>query len=157
MWLRSMKWWRRFAGLFFDGAELQVRVGDGRRVLEEELPGIYDGIILDAFSEKGTPRHLVSRSFFRLAAERLHSGGLILLNVFGRGAGDGLVAAIATTLLEELDDVRVFSLPAEPPHELRNMIIAGSRRPISYQGRQMAGFVEVRPPEGYIIAEDEEE
>ncbi|MDU4698610.1 MAG: fused MFS/spermidine synthase [Paenibacillus sp.] len=128
-----------------------VRIGDGRSLLEEEKPGSLDGIIIDAFSEQGTPAHLTSLGFFRLAAERLDPEGLLLLNVFGRGANDAWMAAIATTLREVLNEVRVFSLPPELPHEPRNMMIAGSRKPIQYQAHGLAGFAEVELRPGYII------
>lgn len=137
--------------LYFDYKGEPVKIGDGRFLLEKEKPGSFDGIIVDAFSEQGTPSHLTSIGFFRLAAERLDREGLLLLNVFGRGAEDAWVAALTTTLQEVMDDVRVFSLPADQPHEPRNMMIAGSRKPITYQVHGMAGFVEVEPRAGYII------
>lgn len=136
---------------FFGYSGEPVKIGDGRSLLEEEQPGTFDGIIVDAFSEQGTPAHLTSIGFFRLAAERLDREGLLLLNVFGRGAEDAWVAALTTTLQEVMDDVRVFSLPADQPHEPRNMMIAGSRKPIKYQVHGMAGFIEVEPREGYLI------
>jgi spermidine synthase len=137
--------------LYFDYKGEPVKIGDGRFLLEKEKPGSFDGIIVDAFSEQGTPSHLTSIGFFRLAAERLDREGLLLLNVFGRGAEDAWVAALTTTLREVMEDVRVFSLPADQPHEPRNMMIAGSRKPIRYQVQGMAGFVEVEPRAGYII------
>lgn len=137
--------------LYFGYEGKSVKIGDGRCLLEEERPGTLDGIIVDAFSEQGTPAHLTSHGFFRLAAERLDREGLLLLNVFGRGADDAWIAALATTLRETMDDVRVFSLPADQPHAPRNMMIAGSRKPIRYQVHGMAGFIEVKPRAGHII------
>lgn len=128
-----------------------VKIGDGRRLLEEEPPGAFSGIIVDAFSERGTPAHLTSLEFFQLAAERLDREGLLLLNVFGRGADDVWIAALAATMQAVMSDVRVFSLPADQPHDLRNMIVAGSFKPIGYQAQGMAGFVESQPGRGYLI------
>ncbi|WP_178023740.1 spermidine synthase [uncultured Paenibacillus sp.] len=137
--------------LYFGYKGEPVKIGDGRCLLEEERPFSFDGIIVDAFSEKGTPPHLTSLGFFRLIAERLDHEGLLLLNVFGRGADDAWIAALTTTLRETMDDVRVFSQPADQPHEPRNMLIAGSRKPIKYQVHGMAGFIEVEPRTGYLI------
>ncbi|MBW4841305.1 MAG: fused MFS/spermidine synthase [Paenibacillaceae bacterium] len=128
-----------------------VKIGDGRSLLEEEQPGTFDGIIVDAFSEQGTPAHLTSLGFFRLAAERLDREGLLLLNVFGRGADDGWVAALTSTLREAMTYVRVFTLPSDQPHALRNMIIAGSQKPIMYELHGMAGFGEIEPRAGHLI------
>ncbi|MGG1614898.1 spermidine synthase [Paenibacillus phoenicis] len=136
---------------FFGYTGDSVRIGDGRSLLEEEKPNSFDGIIVDAFSEQGTPGHLTSLGFFQLAAERLDREGILLLNLFGRGADDAWIAALTATLREVMEYVRVFSLPAGQPHEPRNMLIAGSRKPIQYQAHGMAGFVEVEPPAGYII------
>lgn len=140
----------------FSGDGDPVRIGDGRLLLEREQPGSLDCIMVDAFSENGTPRHLSSSGFFRLAADKLIPDGLLLFNVFGRGDGDGFVAAIATTLREIFAYVRVFSLPVEHSREMRNMIIAGSRRPITYHARSMAGFVEVEPRKGFIIIDSDD-
>ncbi|MCM3700797.1 spermidine synthase [Paenibacillus macerans] len=128
-----------------------VRIGDGQRILEEQPAAGFDGMIIDAFTEKGTPRHLISSPFFGLAAEKLRPEGIILLNVFGRGKHDELTAAIVTTLQVHFAYVRVFSLPAEHTHDKRNMVIAGSRQPIGYDRRHLAGFVEIEVQEGYII------
>ncbi|RRJ61939.1 spermidine synthase [Paenibacillus oralis] len=128
-----------------------VRIGDGRRILEEQQAGGFDGIIVDAFTEKGTPRHLISLPFFGLAAEKLRPEGIVLLNVFGRGKHDELTAAIATTLRVHFAYVRVFSLPGEHTHDKRNMVIAGGRQPIGYDRRHLAGFDEIELQEGYII------
>lgn len=136
---------------FFGYAGDAVCIGDGRALLEQEKPNSFDVIIVDAFSEQGTPSHLASLGFFQLAAEKLDQEGLLLLNLFGRGADDIWIAALTSTLREVMEDVRVFSLPASQPHEPRNMLIAGSRKPIQYQAHGMAGFVEVEPPSGYII------
>ncbi|MGG3456475.1 spermidine synthase [Paenibacillus rhizolycopersici] len=128
-----------------------VRIGDGRYLLEQENPGIFDGIIVDAFSEQGTPSHLTSLGFFQIAAERLSPEGLLLLNVFGRGADDTWVAALTSTLREVMTCVRVFTLPTDQPHDQRNMMIVGSHKPITYQTHHMAGFEEIKPRAGYLI------
>lgn len=137
----------------FGYAGSSVRIGDGRRILEEQQAAGFDGMIIDAFTEKGTPRHLISSPFFRLAAEKLRPEAIVLLNVFGRGKRDELTAAIAATLREHFAYVRVFSLPAEHTHDKRNMVIAASRQPIGYDRRHLAGFNEIELQEGYIIGD----
>ncbi|WP_018752116.1 spermidine synthase [Paenibacillus sanguinis] len=128
-----------------------VMIGDGRRLLEQEAVGRYDALMVDAFSEKGTPRHLLSKEFFRLAVDKLRPEGLLLMNAFGRGSGDKLMEAIVSTLKTEMNCIKIFSLPSEHSGDVRNMIIAASHYPIHYHLREMAGFVEVELAEGYVI------
>lgn len=128
-----------------------VIVGDGRHILEREQPHAYDYIILDAFTDKGTPRHLTSREFFRITAEKLDSQGAIIMNLIGKGENDKFIHAIHTTLREEYAYTKSFSLPEEGVTGIQNIIIMGSSRPIRFQARQMAGFTEIELGQGHII------
>jgi spermidine synthase len=128
-----------------------VVVGDGREILAREKPHAYDYIVLDAFSRKGTPSHFTSREFFRLAKEKLNSAGAILLNLMGRGAKDRLVSAVHSTLGTEFAYVKSFALPSESGGEVQNIILVGGNRPLIFQTRNMAGFVEMEPGQGHIL------
>jgi spermidine synthase len=128
-----------------------VRVGDGRSILSGEQSDAFDMIIVDAFTDKGTPLHLVSQPFFEIAKEKLHVRGSIIMNLMGKGANDRLVNAIYHTLNEVFDYAKVFILPAEGSTDMHNIIIIGRNIPIGYQARHMAGFVEFEPGEGYMI------
>ena len=132
----------------------EVMVGDGRELLQQEPPGTYDYIIIDAFTAEGTPKQFTSRSFFTMAQSKLRSGGSILLNVFGRAGNDRLVNAIYATMADQFNYTRSFVLPTDTQDEIQNRILVGSDAPIDFQSRSMAGFVEQEPGEGYII-EDE--
>lgn len=138
---------KRFFGYRADN----VIVGDGREILRREDPHAYDYIVLDAFTEQGTPRHLTSREFFEIAADKLHDHGAIILNVFGRGGNDMRINAIHTTLREQFAYTKAFLLPADHARDVQNMIIVGSNKPIGFQARQMAGFVEIELDRGYVI------
>ncbi|MGF9698277.1 spermidine synthase [Paenibacillus sp. MABNR03] len=132
----------------------EVMVGDGRELLQQEPSGMYDYIIVDAFTATGTPMQFTSRSFFAMVQDRLRSGGSILLNVFGRTGNDRLVNAIYATLAEQFAYTRSFALPTETQEEIQNRILVGSSAPIDFQSRFMAGFVEQEPGEGYIIVDE---
>lgn len=141
---------RRFFAYPFDN----VTVGDGRAVLAEEPPAAYDYIVLDAFTSKGTPRQLTSLEFFRLVREKLEpDSGFVLLNLMGRGEHDPLIGAVHTTLGEVFDTVRTFAIPVKGAAGRQNVLMAAGSRPIAYQGRRMAGFVEIAPGEGYVITD----
>jgi spermidine synthase len=138
---------------YFHCSTDHVVIGDGRGILTGEAPQSYDYIILDAFTAEGTPRHLTSREFFRLAQDKLDAEGAVIVNLMGRGGHDPSVASVYTTLLEQFAYVKAFLLPSEGAGALRNMILTGSSRPIGYQGRQMAGFVEIEPHRGHVISD----
>lgn len=141
---------------FFGYSGDHVLVGDGRELLEQEASGSYHYIIVDAFTAAGTPAQFTSSSFFTMLKDKLHSSGIVLLNVFGRAGNDRLVNAIHTTLQEHFAYTRSFALPAETTDEVQNRILVGCDGPISFQTRHMAGFVEQQPGEGYVIVDSNE-
>jgi len=136
---------------FFGYCKDNVSVGDGRQILESEDQHAYDFIVLDAFTEKGTPLHLISKEFFAICREKLDSSGMILMNLFGKGENDQLMNAIRTTLYEEFAYIKAFSLRSEGIADIQNIILVGRNKPIGFQARQMAGFTEIELGQGYII------
>ncbi|XEC93510.1 spermidine synthase [Paenibacillus tarimensis] len=143
---------RRYFGYSNDN----VIIGDGRQILENEKPNTYDYILLDAFTEKGTPRHLISREFFRITSEKLDSRGSVIMNLMGKGVNDKLINAIHTTLRAEFTHTKSFFLPAEDAAAVKNIIIIGSNHPIGFRARHMAEFTEIELGEGHIIRDGDE-
>jgi spermidine synthase len=139
---------------FFGYCKDNVIVGDGRHILESEKPHTYDYIILDAFTNKGTPRHLTSKEFFRITKEKLNSQGSIIMNLMGKGDNDKLINAIHTTLSEEYAYTKSFCLPSEGVSDILNIIIIGRNKPIRFQARHMAGFTEIERVHGHIIMDN---
>ena len=78
-----MSW--SFAATYFNYGLNNVLIGDGRQLLAEQADGRLDYIVLDAFTKEGTPRHLSTLEFFRLAKEKLGDRGMLLLNRDGEG------------------------------------------------------------------------
>jgi spermidine synthase len=136
---------------YFGCQQQDILIGDGRQLLQEQDPGSFDYLILDAFTAEGTPAHLVSQEMFELASSRLHEGGMLLMNVTGRPGYDRRLGAIFTTLGQSFSHVIAFSLPPQSQGDRLNVILAASMKPILYQGRQMAGFQEIQLPPGYVI------
>ncbi|MFC5451147.1 spermidine synthase [Paenibacillus aestuarii] len=132
-----------------------VIVGDGREILDGEKPHTYDYIVLDAFNRSGTPPHLTSREFFRLAKDKLNSKGAILMNLIGRGAKDKLVSAIHSTLSTEFAYIKTFALPSESDGDVKNIILMGGNRPFCFQSRNMAGFIEMELEQGHVFIDVE--
>lgn len=136
---------------YFGCSSDSLWIGDGRELLERQPDWQYDSVIIDAFDELGTPDQLVSLEFFTLVDHKLHEQGALIMNLIGRGTHDTRIHAIYTTVCEVFPYVRCFQLPVEKNSDVRNIIMMGSKRPIRYQSRQLAGFTEEQPEYAYII------
>ena len=136
---------------YFGYAGPEVKIGDGRELLDEEPDGSLDYIVLDAFTERGTPWHLFTREFFELAERKLGERGAILLNVFGKGRRDSFTEAVWAGLSETFARVRGFALPADDPRDAVNRILAGAKIPVEAKLRQMAGFRPSDPEIGTVL------
>lgn len=133
-----------------------IRVGDGRLLLGEQEQGSFDYIILDAFTEAGTPYHLMTLEFMELAEAKLDARGMLLLNVTGKLKNDTLIDAVYATLKQAFMFVKAFSLKAERLADARNIILAASNRPIAYESIAMAGFFEIGLDEGYVMRDKQD-
>lgn len=138
---------------FFGYAADNVAVGDGRLLLAEERSRSLDYILLDAFTSAGTPRHLTSREFFRLAADKLGSWGAIVLNLIGNRGNDAFVNAVHATLSLEFPCVTAFAHKAARDRGIRNVVMVGGRKPARSLARHMAGFAEIKPAGGHVIVD----
>lgn len=133
-----------------------VAIGDGRTILEERKPASLDYVILDAFTSKGTPRHLTTLEFFALAKDKLRSEGAVILNLTGKSRNDRLTAAIHTTLRETFPFVKAYYLPVvgSGANDSGNVIIVGGNRLIQAEARLMAGFTEISIEQGHLIRDN---
>jgi len=98
------------AAKYFDAdlGAMDVRIGDGRRLLSE-LDQRYDLVILDAFHGDSTPSHLLSREAFAAMAGALTPGGLLLTNSWtDLERPDQLMPVVLRTLRDVFSHVRVF-------------------------------------------------
>jgi spermidine synthase len=130
-----------------------VVVGDGRQILEKEEPNAFDYLIVDAFSNKGTPHHLTTLDFFGMTMKKLDPRGAIILNLMGKIKNDNLIDAIHTTLRETYAYSKSFFLPGADEAVTGNIIVMGSNKTIDFQAREMAGFFEIELGQGYIITD----
>jgi spermidine synthase len=81
-------------------AQVRVRHGDAREVLQELPPGLdgaVDIAIVDIFSGARTPAHVTSAEFYGLLSPRLAPGGIVAVNV-ADGAGLAFARSQAATL-----------------------------------------------------------
>ncbi|WP_187768162.1 spermidine synthase [Paenibacillus sp. PL91] len=136
---------------FFDYRRDNVVIGDGRLILSREEPDSFDYIVLDAFTKEGTPFHLTTMEFFKMAHEKLNARGSIIMNLMGKAKNDKLMNAIYTTLKETFAYAKAFSLPGKDVSDIRNIIVVGSNKAIDFQMRAMAGFIEIELDPGHVM------
>jgi spermidine synthase len=141
--------------LFFGYCKDNVRVGDGRRILRNQEPKAFDYIILDAFTNKGTPHHITTLEFFEMTREKLDSQGAIIMNLMGKPKNDRLINAIHSTLRETYVYTKAFSLPAVDETDIRNLFIMGSNKTMDFQVRDKIGLYEIEIEQGHIIMDSD--
>jgi spermidine synthase len=79
--------------------EVEVRVGDGRLLLQQDNAQKYDLLIVDAFSSDAIPLHLLTKEAFQLYESRLTTHGVLLLHISNNFLElEGPVAASAAAL-----------------------------------------------------------
>jgi len=61
--------------------QIDVKIGDGRKRMEEAVPASFDLIVIDAFSSDAIPVHLLTREALELYLSRLKPGGVIALHI----------------------------------------------------------------------------
>jgi predicted O-methyltransferase YrrM len=74
----------RFTFLQASPGRVDVRVGDGRLLLEHDAPHAFDLLVLDAFSSDAVPVHLLTHEAFAVYARQLAPDGVLLANVSNR-------------------------------------------------------------------------
>jgi spermidine synthase len=139
----------RISREYFGYSADNVAAGDGRRLLVEEAPASLDFILVDAFNPAGTPRHLTSLEFFRLAESRLTTRGAVILNLAGKESNDRHINAIHTTLTRIFGYTAAYVLPSSGRQ--CNILLAGSHMPVGGRVNQMAGFHEANLEEGHCV------
>jgi spermidine synthase len=135
---------------YFGYRKNDVMIGDGRQILQNEANHSFDYIILDAFTNKGTPFHLTSLEFFRMAGDKLSSQGSLIMNLIGKAKHDKQINAIYTTLKETFAFTKAFTLKGDNATDILNILIMGSHKLIEFHAREMAGFYEIELGQDYI-------
>jgi hypothetical protein len=72
---------RHFSFIADSAATVELRIGDGRLLLQAEAPGVLDVLVVDAFSGDAIPTHLLTREALALYRQRMRPGGVIALHL----------------------------------------------------------------------------
>ncbi len=97
----------RYFGFSPDPA-MTVHVEDGRAFLERGGMGMWDLILLDAFSDQGIPQALATLEFLETVRARLAPGGVVVSNVPTRHPTSN---AMLATYLEVFPQVHTVDVP----------------------------------------------
>lgn len=65
-------------------AEVEIKIGDGRLLLEDVPDKSLDLLVLDAFSSDSIPTHLLTSEAFKLYKEKLSDDGVLAVHVSNR-------------------------------------------------------------------------
>lgn len=85
-------------------ASVEVKLGDGRLVLESESPQQFDLLVVDAFSGDSIPVHLLTREAFRVYHSHLKPNGVLALHLSNLYLD---LVPVAARLAEDLEWVSV--------------------------------------------------
>jgi hypothetical protein len=72
---------KHFSFIADSAATVEVALGDGRLLLQDEASRRFDVLVVDAFSGDSIPVHLLTREAIELYRQRLSPGGVIALHV----------------------------------------------------------------------------
>jgi hypothetical protein len=121
---------RHFSFVADSPATVEIAIGDGRLLVQNETARRYDVLVIDAFSGDSIPVHLLTREAVALYRDRLRPGGVIALHV-SNGHLDlrRVVARIAADLGLQAAWIRDGGIPGDDGVALSDwMLLATDRR-----------------------------
>jgi len=133
----------------------RVVVGDARIALEDEPAGVFDLLVLDAFSSDSVPAHLLTREAMRTYMRTLRPGGILAFHLSNRYYSlAGPVGATARDL--GLDAASLVSHPdaeavAKAGATDARWLVAGRPEDIA---RFASGGWSEPPDRGYVLTDD---
>lgn len=141
----------RVAREYFNVSEdprLDVFVEDGRAFLDDA--GIYDAIILDAYSKTYVPFHLMTMEFFEELDEHLTDDGVIVSNLISSLVGDTseLLMAEYRTVGEILPQIYLFRTRSSSMSMVQNIILIATKTPTRLNGSDLLNKAASSPERG---------
>ena len=98
--------------------EVKVTTYDGRAFLNA-IDGSYDVIMVDAYQDITIPFQMSSVEFFTLVKEHLNQGGVMVVNMNMRGAGEGNINQyLADTISQVFGEVCTVDVAGTTNREL---------------------------------------
>ena len=138
--------------LGLDDPALAVRIGDARRLIEDEPVDRFDLVVGDAFGGLAVPWHLTTEEFTSLVATRLAPGGIYVLNLIDRPPLR-FARAETATLQAVFRHVAVVAPPAFLDGDTGgNFVLIGSDTPIDHGA--LAAEIDVRSGIEIVVVDD---
>jgi spermidine synthase len=100
------------------GPNLHVHTADARPFLRTSTRR-WDAILVDAYRQPYIPFYLATKEFFRLAADHLNPGGIVIVNVGHPEGSDALEKVLTATMAEAFPSV------LRDPSERVNTMLVG--------------------------------
>ena len=107
---------------------LSIFIMDGRQFLEGA--GVYDLIVLDAYTFTYVPFHLMTDEFMSLVNSHLSSDGVLVANVIGSLVGDTseLLWSMVITVRQNIPQVDLYSTRDVPDSTVQNICMVASKQ-----------------------------
>ena len=133
----------------------RIVVGDARLSLEDQAPGSFDLLVLDAFSSDTVPAHLLTREAIETYARTLRPGGVLAFHLSNRYYD--LVGPVAATARSA--GLHALSLRSEIlPDAAKQYGASGSLWLVAGAGSDVAAFNAAgwndAPAAGYVLTDD---
>lgn len=112
-------------------SRLDISVMDGRQFLESS--GIYDLIVLDAYSYTYVPFHLMTDEFMQLVFSHLSDDGVFVANIIGSLIGDtsDLLWSQVVTTENRIPNLELFKTREAPDGIVQNICLVASKRSVT--------------------------
>ena len=113
------------------GGQLNVICADGRRVLDDAAPSLYDAVVLDAFIRDTPVLSLATAEAFQAAHQALSPHGVLLANVVPdeNDPGNGFLRIVAAGLVATFSHVEI-TLVVDHQNVGENYIVFASDAPL---------------------------
>jgi spermidine synthase len=135
-----------------DEPRLGVYTEDGRKFLDGA--GVYDVIVLDAYSKTYVPFHLMTLEFFQELREHLSGDGVIVSNLISSLVGDTseLLMAEYKTINETLPQIYLFRTKSSSLSIVQNIILVATVSPTRLNPVSLEERAEEAPQRGVTLA-----
>jgi hypothetical protein len=112
--------------------------------------GIYDIVVLDAYSKTYVPFHLMTREFFEALDEHLSPGGVVVSNLISSLIGDTseLLKAEVNTVSGVLPQVYLFPTRSKQLSQVQNIALIATKDPVRFDEADLMVAAESSPVNG---------
>ena len=118
----------RFFDVPLGDPRMGIYVMDGRKFLE--TAGVYDLIVLDAYSHTYVPFHLMTNEFMAMVDDHLSDDGVLVANIIGSLVGDTseLLWSEVMTTRQSILYVDLYSTRVSPDSLVQNICMVASKQ-----------------------------